>query len=812
MSIESIKCIDVDTDEINRIIKGYHSGQKNIVVTGEFSSGKSSFINCFLNRKAFLPYGKTECTPILIDICEGNEGKMEVRKNDGSVYAEELSASKIIKYAKYVEGSASEVVSIAIPLKDTGLPENTHLIDTPGTNTILKEHEEITKFIIKRADAILYLFNRVISKSDIDHINDILQYTPNTIFVLTHSDEIDTKTGIKYSKERIDELMGEARKEISAGTKIDAEDLIICNVGSEFGFEERNEIEEIKSLITSYITSQTDERRKRIAQKKIEKILQAALDGFLLKNEMLVKRKEMSEHEIESKIRAFEQEQANYEKKHNNRIDDINRRLLQQEELCRSELSKMLVDEQTKILSLISESDVSEKTVEKQLEKLNQSISDKMRNIIEESIVAITKEAYDSANSSLNEFIEDFDISAPLMLSIPEIKELDDSRISARLASVETQIEDNLRELEVLKENSTEDEKIEIEKQIHACELQKESVADQFLQLGSYHPEFIAVENEGGGNAGKVTGRIIGEVADLALLIWNPAGAAAGAAKGATEAAKVVSAADKAKDAATIVRYIKNAASKATKTGKDVSEKKDKMKKIVTTIKTVDDGRRELIDRVQENSDEEGQDGVTLSTMLDMLSIGHWTEKVGGAIGEAIKPSTTTSIEDMENKAIYEDKKNEIISESSRLSNELYNLRCQLNEVDDFGKQLRIENAIKEKNKALENKKHELEEMKARSEKKKVDDQIKQHLKNQFDEYEMAQLDKGVTLIQAILNKARIEIVERLTFDYYEKLDYYKEIIEELRDNSLSETGEIVECEEKISELRRSLAEVGTWL
>lgn len=812
MSMETLKSLEIDTDEIERIIKCYRSGQKNIIVTGEFSSGKSSFINCFLNRRAFLPYGKTECTPVLIDICEGSEGKIEIRKNNGSVYDEELSNANIIKYAKYIEGAHNEVVSLAIPLTNSGLPENTHLIDTPGTNTILKEHEEITKFIIKRADAVLYLFNRVISKSDIEHINDILQYTPNIIFVLTHSDEIDTKTGSKYTKERITELIGEARKEISAGTRVDAEDLILYSVGSEYGFEDRSEIEEIKKIITSYIASQTDERRKRVAQKKIEKILQTALDDYLLKNELLIKRKEMSEQEIESKIKLFEQEQSNYEKKHNNRIEDIDKRINQQEELCKGELSRMLVEEQNRILLLIADNDVSDKIVEKQLEKFNLDISTKMRKIIEESIIAITKEAYESANDSLSEVVKDFDISVPIMLSLPDIKELDDSRISTRLAIVEKQIEDNLHELEQLRENSAEDEKIEIEKQIRACELQKEAVADQFLQLGAYRPEFIAVENEGGGNVGKITGRIIGEVADLALLIWNPAGAAAGAAKGAAEAAKVVSAADKAKDVATIARYIKNAASKAAKTGKEVNEKKEKMKKIVTTIKKVDDGRREIIERVQENADEEGKDGVTLSTMLDMLSIGHWTEKLGGAIGEAIKPSTSTSVEDMDNKALYESKRAEITAESSRLSNELYELRCQLNEVDDFGKQLRIENAIKEKNKALEDKKRELEEMKLRAEKKNADDQIKQHLKSQFDEYEQAQLEKGITLIQAILNKAKLEIIERLTFDYYEKLDYYKEIIDELRETSLTETEELVECEAKITELRQSLSEVGMWL
>ena len=810
MDLELLKRMDVDTDEIERIIKGYHSGQKNIVVTGEFSSGKSSFINCYLNRKGFLPYGKTECTPILIDICRGEEGKIQVRKKDGSVYEEELSESNIAKYAKYVEGTENDVVSLAIPLSNSGLPANTHLIDTPGTNTVLKEHEEITKYIIKRADAVLYLFNKVISRSDVEHIRDILQYTSNIIFVLTHSDETDTKTGQKYSQERIGELLEEARKEISAGIKIDAEDLILCSVGSEDGFENRSEIQKIQELISSYIASQTDERRKMVTQKKIKNVLQTALDDYMLRNQLLAKQKEMSEQEIECKIKTFEQEQANYEKKHDNRLNEINRRMQQQEKLCKSELSRMLTEEQDKILLLVSADDVSEKTIEKQLEKLNLEISGKMRDIIEKAILTITKEAYDSANSNLSEVVGDFDISVPFVLRAPDIKELDDSRISSRLAGVEKQLEENLRELEYLKENSTEDEKAEIEKKIRECELQKETVEDQFLQLGGYRPEFISVENEGGGGAGRVAGRVIGEVADLALLIWNPAGAVAGAAKGVQETTKVVSAVDKAKDTTTMLRYLRDAVSTTVKVEKEANEKKQKMKEIATTIKRVDDGRREIIDRVQGNSD--GKDEVTLSTMLDMLSIGYWTEKLGGAIGEAIKPATTTSVEDMENKALYESKKAEITSENNRLSSELRDLKRQLNEVEDFGKQLRIEKEIREKNKALEDKKHQLEEMKIRAEKKNADDQMKQHLEALFAEYERAQMDKGFKLIKAILDKANREIMERLTVDYHDKLAYYKEAMDGLRNSSLSETEKMVECEEGISILRQNLSEMEVWL
>lgn len=824
MSKESLRGLDVDIDEIERIIKGYCSEQKIIVVTGEFSSGKSSFINCFLNRRAFLPYGKTECTPILIDIYEGDEGKIEVRKKDGNTFEEDLSNDNIIKYAKYVEGDENDVVSLAIPLRNSGLPENTHIIDTPGTNTVLKEHENITKYVIKRADAVLYLFNRVISKTDIEHINDILRYTPNIIYILTHSDEIDTKTGQKYTRERIEELIGEARKEISASTHIDEEDLVIYSVGSEYGFEDRSEIEAIGGLIAYYISLQSDERRRRVAQKKIEKILQTALDGYILKKELLSKQKEMTEYEITGKIKKFEQEYVNYEKKHNNRVEDIDRRMIQQEEFCRSEFQRLLSEERTSILLLMSDSDVSEKIVEKQLEKNNTEISNKMRKLIEESIMKVTKDAYDSANSSLDEIVGDFSLSVPFVISAPEIKELDDSKISTSLAIVEKQIEENLRELEYLKEKSNEEERIEIEKQIRMCELQKENIADKVLQLGVYHPEFISIENEGGEKVGRITGRIIGEVADIALLLWNPVGGvvkgvevtakgAKTATKGAKVLAKGIEAADKAKDVVTIMRYVKDASTKVAKKGKEVADDVAKKgKEVATTIKKVDNGRREVIERIQDNFNEEEKSGVSLSTMLDMLSIGHWTEKLGGAIGEAIKPSTTSFVEDMEIKALYESNKAELISESRRLSDELYDLKCRLNEVDDFGKQLSIENEIKEKNKALEEKKCELEEMKLRAEKKNVEDQVKNHLISLFDEYETIQLEKGTALIQAIINKAKIEIIERLTLDYYEKLDYYKQAIEELRNSSLNENNDIVECEEKISKLQQSITEVGDWL
>ena len=812
MSIDELKGIEVDIEDIKYIINKYKSGQNIIVVTGEFSSGKSSFINCLVNRRDFLPHGKTECTPILIDISEGNEGIIEVRKCDGTVFEVENNVENIVTYAKYDEEADNDILSITVPLLNSGLPEGIHLIDTPGTNTVLKEHEKITKFMIKRADAVLYLFNKVVSKSDINHIKSILEYTTNIIFIMTHTDEIDTKTGKKYTKQRIEELVAEAKKEISAGLVIDIDDLIVCNIGLMDGFENREEIDEINHLLVSYVETQTQERRMRVARKRIEKILQDALNNYVIKRDLLIKRQELDEEAITVRINKFKKDQVKYEKEYNNLIEIINQRLVQQEDYCKSELSRLLSEERESICALLLKENVDEKAIEDKIGHLNNQISEKMRKNIEEAISIISHEAYASVNENLNELNKDFDIASPIVLSVPDVKEYDDSRIAARVIAVERQIEENLRELEKLKENSSEEEIRELEKQIQLCEVQKQSIDDKFIQLGSYKPEFITVENEGGFNAGRITGRVIGEVADMALLLWNPAGAAGEVAKATSEATKVINAADKAKDAATIFRYIKTAAGKAAETENEVNKKKEQMKRVATTIKKVDEGRREIIECVQENSREIEQDGVTLSTMLDMLSIGHWTEKIGGAIGEIIKPTSSISIEDAEVKAAYEARKQEITEESSKLSNEIYILKERLCEIDDFGKTNRIKNELREKNRALEEKKKELEELKKRKAMKYSDEQIKAQLRCQIEEYEKLQQEKGIRLIQAILCKAKYQIIERITADYYEKLDYFQDLISELSSQTLDSEAELSDCENIVNILSSSLSDVRVWL
>ena len=812
MQIDELASFDVDIEEIKYHINKFKNGQNIIVVTGEFNSGKSSFINCYLNHKGFLPTGQTECTPVLIDISEGSEELIEVRRTDGKTERVDYSAENILKYAKYDENAVQNVVSISVPVLNSGLPKGVHLIDTPGTNTILKEHEKITNYIIKKADVVLYLFNRVIAQTDISHIVDMYRYTNNVIYVMTHSDEIDNKTGVKYSDERIDELMAEAKKEISKGTGIENEDILMYAVGSIEGFDNRIKIDEILNVITNYEKKQTTEKRKRITQKKIESIIKKTIDNFSLKKELLRKEEGRKKEEIERKINQYKYDQDTYERKYENSLSEIDRLIERNEETCKDELSHLLVQARQNINIILDSSEYDEKNLEKQVDNIYQEISNAIRAKIERTITDITEKAYESVNSDLTDFANEFEISLPLTLTPPVIEELNDSRLLDKLSCIEKELEQTISDLEVLSNNSQSEKKNEIQSKIRKFEQEKEAISDNLLQLGAYKPEYKLVEKEGGRNAGKVTGRVIGEIADMALLIWNPAGAAAGAAKGAETAAKVVNMADKAKDTATIFRYVKNAVVKVKEAEKETDKKKETAKKMMNVVKDVDNARREMIDNVQENAEKDGTDHMTLSVMLDMLSIGHWTEKLGGAVGEAIKPTQKIEEEDLEHKAEYEKARAILDDEFKKLASEIYCLKNELSDIDDFGKQCRMEQTLKEKEKALEEKRRQIEKLIQQKNEDKKSKELAKYINSVLDDYEQTQKLNGERLIHTIFEEAKLRLVERITSDYYERVSEFRDMIIDLSNNLDESESKIAELEQKIETLSNSVNYVGMWL
>jgi small GTP-binding protein len=98
-----------------------------LVVVGEFNSGKSAFINALLGQ-VVLQEGVTPTT----------------------------AQVHVLKYGESVgRGSGSEQsATITAPVE---LLRDVHIVDTPGTNAIIREHERLTAEFVPRSDLVLFI-------------------------------------------------------------------------------------------------------------------------------------------------------------------------------------------------------------------------------------------------------------------------------------------------------------------------------------------------------------------------------------------------------------------------------------------------------------------------------------------------------------------------------------------------------------------------------------------------------------------------------------------------------------------------------
>ncbi|HEY0144102.1 MAG TPA: dynamin family protein [Thermoanaerobaculia bacterium] len=134
-----------------------------IVIVGEFNAGKSSMINALFGAKL-----RTE-GPIPVD------DVISILR-----YGEEPATKRISDY----------VVEQFYPVE---FLRNITLVDTPGTNSIVQRHQEITEDFIPRADVILFVtsIDRPLSESERRFLEYIREWGKKVVFVLN---KIDTKS------------------------------------------------------------------------------------------------------------------------------------------------------------------------------------------------------------------------------------------------------------------------------------------------------------------------------------------------------------------------------------------------------------------------------------------------------------------------------------------------------------------------------------------------------------------------------------------------------------------------------------------
>ncbi|HEX7843468.1 MAG TPA: dynamin family protein, partial [Kofleriaceae bacterium] len=126
-----------------------------VTVMGEFSSGKSSFVNAFIGADV-APTGITPTTATINVVRYGRERGGRVIARGGAPL--ELGWDALMAHLRALTPEAARAidrVEILVPLPQL---EKIHIVDTPGLNSIQPEHEATARGFIARADAIVWVF------------------------------------------------------------------------------------------------------------------------------------------------------------------------------------------------------------------------------------------------------------------------------------------------------------------------------------------------------------------------------------------------------------------------------------------------------------------------------------------------------------------------------------------------------------------------------------------------------------------------------------------------------------------------------
>jgi len=155
-----------------------------LVIVGEFNAGKSSFINALLGDH-LLKEGVTPTTT-QINIIRYHE-----------VHQETISDKNIL------------VIGAPIPLL-----KEISIVDTPGTNAIVRKHEEITSQFVPRSDLVLFVTSadRPLSESERAFLQQIRDWGKKLVLVLNKVDLLQNDDEVRqvesFISENIRSLLG----------------------------------------------------------------------------------------------------------------------------------------------------------------------------------------------------------------------------------------------------------------------------------------------------------------------------------------------------------------------------------------------------------------------------------------------------------------------------------------------------------------------------------------------------------------------------------------------------------------------------
>lgn len=201
LNLKSVQNNHYILSELEHISNRLSDDTFRIAVVGEFSSGKSTFINALIG-KDILSHARLETTAAITYIKNVSQndkrcGTCTVSFRDGT----EKNLDTLNEISSYTTAQsnnnvAEKISSVTLFVNFLGNDIPVLVVDTPGLNGIAEHHREITIEEIKKAHTCIYLLSSSgITKSDVSFIRLLNDYQETFLFLQNFIDDLSASEG-----------------------------------------------------------------------------------------------------------------------------------------------------------------------------------------------------------------------------------------------------------------------------------------------------------------------------------------------------------------------------------------------------------------------------------------------------------------------------------------------------------------------------------------------------------------------------------------------------------------------------------------
>ena len=357
-----------------------------IIVVGEFSSGKSTFINSLLGAD-LLP-SKVKPTTATLGIIRDGEPQATAFYKDGSEKPIPLEQLKTFATALDQAGAeeARKISHMLIRYPCPITKDGVEIIDTPGVNELNKQREEITYELIPKADAAILLMDarRPYKYSEKDFVEQklVANQIGKIFFVLNFidtviEDEEDPQEIVGYTKHKLAESVPDAKSPrvyaLSARRSLDAK---LAGDGDDVYLHAFRAFEED---LESFLVNEKGALMIRNIAVKAMQELKGLYEILLSKHASL----DLPLHELQAKEAEFAEQLRQFEAQRHQLEAEIKSGFYRLPELFQAEIAQAV----RSAINEIGQIDVKNKTPEQFKQETEAVFNEAMHKSLERSVL-----------------------------------------------------------------------------------------------------------------------------------------------------------------------------------------------------------------------------------------------------------------------------------------------------------------------------------------------------------------------------------------------------------------------------------------